>query len=280
MNAPATLATGQWPARLELGLARRGERTRLAHCRHHGPLYVQKPFYPEGDDHPHLYLLHPPGGIVSGDDLSIELTAAPGTGALVTTPGAARVYRARPDRRLQRQVCRLRVEAGAALEWFPLETILFDDAEVSLETHVDLGADSCFIGWEVTSFGLPATGEVLSGGSFRQSYRIEREGRPLFLDRLVIDDRNREALLNGQAGLRGNMVSGLFLAGPVPEAIKEPLPGTEVGLFAASQCGAFLVGRYLGDNAEQARAGFCRWWEVLRPQLLQRDAVAPRIWAT
>jgi len=49
---------------------------------------------------------------------------------------------------------------------------------------------------------------------------------------------------------------------------------------AVSLVGEFYIGRYLGDSAEQARNLFTAWWQVLRPQLLDRVACAPRIWST
>ena len=91
-------SAGRWQAELSLGLAKTARGTVLKTCSHRGPLYVQKAFYPEGRELAHLYLLHPPGGMVSGDDLQINVNMAEGAQALITTPGAGRVYRARPDR--------------------------------------------------------------------------------------------------------------------------------------------------------------------------------------
>ena len=167
----ALSAAQTWPASVELDLRSEAGRTRLARCSHNGPLYVQRPFYPEGREHPHLYLLHPPGGIVSGDCLDIAVDVAANSGALVTTPGATRVYRARDDNPLQRQRCRLRLGKDAILEWFPMETIVFDGAWVELETTVELTRNSCFVGWEVSCFGLPASRQPFRSGRFSQRYR-------------------------------------------------------------------------------------------------------------
>lgn len=63
-----------WNAELALGLTLTQLGTVLKSCRHQGPLYVQKPFYPEGRELAHLYLLHPPGGMVSAIPYRSALT--------------------------------------------------------------------------------------------------------------------------------------------------------------------------------------------------------------
>jgi urease accessory protein len=41
-----------------------------------------------------------------------------------------------------------------------------------------------------------------------------------------------------------------------------------------------LVARYRGDSAPAARAYFALQWNALRPTLVGRAAVSPRIWST
>jgi urease accessory protein len=41
-----------------------------------------------------------------------------------------------------------------------------------------------------------------------------------------------------------------------------------------------LVVRYLGHDAETARRYFEQLWALLRPELIGRAAVPPRIWTT
>ena len=79
-----------WPAALSLQLRADRIGTRITDARHHGPLYVQKPFYPEGPECAHIYVLHPPGGIVSGDTLTIDIELRDSARAVVTSPGACR----------------------------------------------------------------------------------------------------------------------------------------------------------------------------------------------
>ena len=86
----------------------------MAHDRHEGPLRVLQPLYPEGPGICHHVLVHPPGGVVAGDELHISATLQPGAHALVTTPGATRFYRSEGLQALQQT--RLQLAEGARLE--------------------------------------------------------------------------------------------------------------------------------------------------------------------
>src|SRR5687768_10776446 len=89
--------TDTWHAELSLGFAHDGTRTVLAQKRHFGPLVVQRPFYPEGEIC-HAYIVHPPGGIVGGDRLRLNVDVSRKAHAVITTPAATKFYRSLPDR--------------------------------------------------------------------------------------------------------------------------------------------------------------------------------------
>lgn len=289
----------RWYAGLDLRFQESDGRCRLAHSRHRGPLYVQKPFYPEGRDLAHVYLLHPPGGLVSGDQLDIRVEAETGARALVTTTGAGRVYRARGDGLKQCQKVRLRLAAGSSLEWLPLENIVYPGADARLDTVVELVEESRFAGWEITSLGLPACGEGFGASALAQRLEIRRDGLPLFVERLDLNgtldqngplDHGRGAdLLSAAAGLRGFPVTGLLVMGPFAQAPDESVLAECRTLLreTAADClgaitavGEFQVVRCLGRCAFAVRQLLARLWALLRPPLLGRDACPPRIWST
>jgi urease accessory protein len=267
-----------WRARLDLVFEAQRHRTVLARKRQFGPLAVQRAFYPEGASC-HIYLLHPPGGIVGGDRLDIDVQVAAGAHALLTQPGAAKVYRSAGSTAEQRQ--HLQVADGGVLEWLPQELILFPGARLRAETRVRLCGAARFIGWELLSLGRPVIGERFAPGRADLRLTLERDGRPLLLDRLRIDDG---AGLDGPSGLRGLPVSGTLVAAGADmddlaavRAVIEQWPDLIVG---ATRLDDLLVVRALAHRTETVMHCFRAVWRALRPRLLDIEASPPRIWAT
>lgn len=290
MNHPLDLRLmpSTWPASLTLGFEHGQRGTVLKRCTHSGPLYVQKAFYPEGRDLAHAYLLHPPGGMVSGDHLEVNVQAGENTAILMTTPGAGRVYRARADRTAQYLHNQLEVNQGASVEWLPLETIVYPDAQAILNTHLNLQANSRCIAWDVVSLGLPACGQVFGTGSLQQTMQVHLEGRLVLRERMLLDRQSR-GIYAAVAGFQNKPVCGLMIAGPF-----EDPPGDELESALQIQCsrthqddlsastlvGQFVVVRFLGLCSNRARQTFTECWRLLRPALLKRPACEPRIWRT
>ncbi len=84
-----------WQARLDLTFSERAGRSVLSSLDFYGPLRVQNLFYPEkagpsGILPCHCYLLHPPGGLVSGDALSFRVNAGANTQLLPPPPTAGK----------------------------------------------------------------------------------------------------------------------------------------------------------------------------------------------
>ncbi len=270
-------ASSSWRARLELGFRPAAGRTVLFHRRHFGPLVVQRPFYPEGGTC-HVYLVHPPGGIVGGDQLALDVQVQPGAHVLLTTPAATRFYRAGPHpAAVLHQELRVR---DAALEWLPQETIVFDGARAKACTVVHLDGDAQFAGWEVLCLGRPANGETFGQGFVAQDFHLHRNGQPLLLDRLRL--QGDSAALTASWGLAGGQALGTLLLYPatgadLPELRALSAPGVRHALTVVE--GALLC-RALAREAEPIRQLFTQIWLRMRPALLGREAAPPRIWAT
>lgn len=270
-----------WQARLALAFARQGQRTVLTRSDHQGPLLVQRPFYPEADGACHVYVLHPPGGLVGGDELQLEARLAPESQALLTTPAAGKCYRSRGA--IARQVQILQIAEGASLEWLPQETILFSGAQVRSVTRVEISGYARFIGWEILCLGRPAAGEAFTEGGCRQSLEIWRDGVPLYLEQGYYQGGSE--LLHARWGLNGMpVISSLVCVGdgsatvPAIREIAAELMENED--FGVSQLDGILVCRYRGPSTERARLLFRRAWAALRPAVLGKGISPPRIWHT
>jgi urease accessory protein len=269
-----------WSAELTLGFSRREARTILSSRYHRGPLVIQKPLYPEGDEVCHTILIHPPAGVAGGDELEIDLRLEAGAQVLVTTPGAAKWYRSSAPWAHQRNS--LAVAAGACLEWLPQETIVFNGALGGLNTVIKLADDASFLGWEIFCLGRTGSGESFDAGTWQARTAIERNGKPVWLERAQWDGGG--AALNSQAILAGQPVAGTFVAVSSRcdnlslDRCRSLKPLT--GMGAVSQLPQLIVGRYLGRSSEAAKNYFVQLWRILRPAILGRPGDEPRIWRT
>ena len=275
-------------ARLHLGFTDDQGTTRLTDNRHFGPLRVQKALYPEHPSVCHAVIIHPPGGVVGGDRLQIEIDVATQASALLTTPGAAKWYKA--NGHVSQQQVRLRAGAGAALEWLPQETIFFNNAHVMLEHHVEMAADARYIGAEILCFGRTASGESFDHGRIGQHTSIRRGGKLLWWEQGVLDGDG--ASMQSVLALGGYTVSATLIAvgnqtlpaaliGSLREVAKAAQTGTDPSARSGlSQLKSLVVARYLGHSSEAARGWISTCWQLLRPALLDRAASVPRIWHT
>ena len=263
-------ATG-WRAELDLEFIERCGVTVLARRRHIGPLVVQRPFYPEAGVC-HVYLLHPPGGIVGGDSLLCRVAVEAGAHAVLTTPAATKFYRSAGALAEQRHGIRI---AQATCEWLPQETIYFANARARVGTRVDLDAGSRFLGWDIACFGRPASGDLFTQGEVHQSFELWRDGVPQFIDRLQVDGADSR-MMQAPWGLGGHEAISTLLACPATtedlEAVRAataPLATEVAALTGFSLVDGVLVARCLASRGDRVRSVLLRIWEVLRPRVLQ-----------
>ena len=276
-RAPATPGDS-WRARLDLAFEVRGEHTVLARRAHEGPLMVQSPFYPEGPVC-HVYLLHPPGGVAGGDRLHVAGRVHKQAHALLTTPAATKIYRSAGG--LSRIEQELHVATDAALEWLPQRTLAFSGARAHASTRVHLRGSARFLGWEVLCLGRPAASERFERGVIRHDFELWKDGGPLMVERNTLDTAS--PLMHAAWGLSGRCALASLLLHPAEEhllpAARAVLERFGAGEAAATRVDGVLACRVLSEDTERAWELLVRLWRTLRPRLLAREAVAPRIWA-
>ncbi|WP_298449076.1 urease accessory protein UreD [uncultured Marinobacter sp.] len=279
--------TRHWAASLTLGFHAYVEGdasiTRMSTARHYGPLRVQRPFYPEGRDGCcHVYLLHPPGGVVSGDALNIDVTVGANSHTLLTTPAANKLYRADSNGVAWTQHTHLKIADGATLEWLPQETLAFDGSRGEQTLHVDLDGSAKCLGWEILGLGRPASDLPFVNGRLEQRFQLTRNGRPLWLERQCIDPHHPR--YTGKWGQGGATVHATLWAVGLSEPadaismLREQLPSGSH--WAVTFRRNVLLLRYLGKERNQAWELFQQARDILRPRLTGHQAIVPRIWLT
>lgn len=279
-----------WRAHLQLHYTHQAGRC-TARIAHEGPLRVLKSLYPEGPGICHHVVVHPPGGVVGGDELHIHAQLAPGTHAVVTTPGATRFYRSEGATALQRST--LQLQAGARLEWLPLEAIAHRGcvAENQLRLELQPGAEA--MAWDILALGLPASEEAFdspdaAGRTFgRFLQHLELPGQ--WLERGLIRAEDR-LLLHGPLGLAGQPVLatlGFFAGQPLAparrrallDAAREHATGQALAGATSPQPGVVLL-RVLGPKVEPVLAVLKAVRAAWRQQAWALPAPPLRIWAT
>ena len=274
-----------WKARLDLRYWRDGNRT-LAHDTHEGPLRVLQRLYPEGPAICHHVVLHPPGGVVGGDELHLHATLDEGSHALITTPGATRFYRSEGAVALQR--VQLQLAARTRLEWLPMETLAYSGCQARSEVRMELAPDAELIGWDLLALGLPAAGQRFVRGSFTQ--QLELPGCWLERGHVAAQD---DRLLQGPLGWAGCTVLGTawfasgsamsqsrrdeLLAG-ARDAVQGEGPVARAAVTAPQS--RVVVLRVLASGVEPAMALLHRVRAAWRLAAWGLRAEPPRIWRT
>jgi urease accessory protein len=278
-----------WSAQLDLRYSWERGRTVLRH-HHSGPLRVLKSLYPEGDRVCHNVLVHPPSGLVGGDELDIAIHLDPQAHALITTPGATRFYGS--TQKKARQKTRGHVGEHAKLEWLPMEALAYNGSWGVNQVVFELAPSASLIAWDVTQLGLPQAQQPFSEGAFEQHLEIHG----VWLDKAKIDALDHR-LLSSPLGLGGRrcFASLIFAQGQplsqsacesalsgLRELIAQHLKPGQAHLSAGVTLPhpQVLVLRVLSDLVEPSKQLLKSAWALLRKDLWHVTQTPPRIWAS
>ena len=273
-----------WRAELKLDYTLESQRTVARHL-HQGPLRILQSLYPEGDQICHNVLVHPPGGLVGGDTLDIQVTVAEGAHGLVSTPGATRFYKSGGHPALQQVVAHL--ADNAKLEWLPLEAIAYNDCEATNRAIFNLAPSAELITWDVTALGLPSSDTAFTQGHFQQ--HIEIPG--VWLERGNIRGEDTR-WLNSPLGLAGGkcLASLVFASGSAIDsdrttqalqAAREVIESHPLRLQAGITCAhpQVIVLRVMSPLVEPTMDLLKKVWAVWRHTLWALPSTPPRIWS-
>ena len=274
-----------WQAKLRLDYSLERQRT-VARYAHDGPLRILQSLYPEGDAVCHNVLIHPPGGLVGGDTLALDIRVGAGAHGLITTPGATRFYRSLGPSAVQST--QISLSDQARLEWLPLENLCHNDCRAENRLMLDLAPGSEVLGWDITALGLPHAQQAFERGSFLQ--HLEAPGVWLERGEMRATDQR---LMQGPAGLAGQACLGtlFFVTGsPIDRQRRSAALELAQSLLQTHALRAragvtspnerVLVVRVLAPLVEPVGELLRQLWAGWRQVLWQLSCARPRIWAT
>jgi len=267
-----------WIAELNLNFSRSKEKTFLSKRNHIGPLTIQRPFYPEGDIC-HVYLLHPPGGIVGGDSLTVNTNSEEFSKALITMPGATKIYRTSQNK-FSKVNQNITIQKNSVLEWLPMETIIFPGACSNISTKFSLNENAKIAAWEIQCLGRPAIQEKFNMGEINLNFEVWRDEKPIIIDKFQVNESN----LDNIAGLRGYPVLGTFVLSIDDEqmvnTIRDLIPDNDLYVAGVTQMDYLIVIRCLSFKTHLIHEIFKNIWVKTRHLIAGKQASSPRIWST
>ncbi|HEX2892207.1 urease accessory protein UreD [Vineibacter terrae] len=243
-------------------------------------LYQRDPcrvLFPHGEpgDPPQAVFVTMSGGLADGDRLRLQARLHAGAVATATTQAAEKIYRASPAAADCVIDVAASVAAGAALEWLPQETILFDGARLRRRTVVDIAAGGRLLACEMVVLGRIASGERFTSGLLLDAWRVRRDGRLVWADALRLDAAAPVAAGFGDAT---SVAMALYVADDAArhlEAARSALPSDVKA--GATVVNGLLLARFLGAPLP-VRRGLASWLADMRSVCLDLPPRLPRVW--
>jgi len=265
------LARARGAVRLGVAAAPAPVGARLVALRQQGSA---KCFLPRTFGRMEAVILNTAGGLAGGDRFDWRVEVGAGARLSVATQAAERGYRAL-DEEPARVATHLALGPGAALDWLPQETILYDGAALSRRVEVEMAEDARLLAVEPVVIGRRASGETVRSLAHRDQWRVRRGGRLAWADGLRLV--GEMAALGGRAALGGaGALATLLLVAPEAEAmrdgLRERLADLEGAEGGASAWNGMLLARLRARDGLALRRALAPALEYLRGDPL------PRVW--
>ncbi len=244
--------------------------TRLADLYQRDPCRVLFPD-PEPENPPEAVLVTTSGGVADGDTLAVAVEAGPGARAVATTQAAEKVYRAaRPTDHCAIDVA-LSVGEGAALDWLPQETIVFQGARLKRRTTADIATRGSMLACEMVVLGRAAAGERFTSGLLLDAWSVRRNGRLAWTDALRVEGETPVGAGFGDANALATVIGVWEIPAPHFEKARKLLESAESVRAGVTLVNGVMVARLLGE-ATAVRHATKRFLADLRGRQL------PRVW--
>jgi urease accessory protein len=165
-------------------------RTLLAASSQDPPLRVVRAF--SRDDGSSLVHLHNvSGGILGGDQLTLDAKIGAAANVQLTTTGATRIYRPRAIAAAAEQHNKIAVAEDALLEYVPDQIIPYAGVRFLQTSEIHLAHGAALFWWEILAPGREARGEIFEYSRIEMHTDIFAAGRLIAAERVRLEPKAR-----------------------------------------------------------------------------------------
>lgn len=227
---PVALQRARGRAFLSIGLSRGA--SRLVDLSQSGAARIMLPRVT--GSRPEAVFLNTSGGLTSGDHIDFAMRVDDGAALTATTQTAERAYLAPAGP--ARLAVTAHVGPQATLDWLPQESILFQGADLSRATRIDLGPGARCLLVEIVVLGRRAMGEVLTSARLSDRRMVTAQGHHLHVETLNLSPEALACTASPAMLGSAHAFASLALCGSGTEAAAEPLRALPVpeGVTAAA----------------------------------------------
>lgn len=231
------------------------------------PWHLSKPYWDGGVLL--VQVVNATAGVFAGDELSMDVTVAPGASVLLTSPSASRIHTMpRGEATLTQHI---RVDAGAWLEWMPELFIPQRGCRYRQDTRIELAAGSAAYLVETLAPGRVAHGEAFAFERIAWKTRVWRNGRLVLAEHYHLDPADHS--LADVAGTPPRYFANAVIVSPDPmplriwqETMAEP-PDTGVRAGMSQPDPEVVLVRMLADSSDELKRALARLRDLVSTHL-------------
>ena len=190
----------------ELDFEKVGNRTILRRSYAKAPLRLLTP--KNHGDAAWVYSSNYGGGFVDGDQIDLQLQVRSKAKAVLLTQASTKIYRTPQG---ASQTLRAQVESDASLLILPDPLVCFSGSKFLQRQEIDLSDRASLLLVDTVTSGRHASGERWMFDQLRNQIRVNRSGKPIFIESLLLDQKTGSI---GDRMGRFNAVCLVLMFGP------------------------------------------------------------------
>lgn len=256
-------------------------------CEQEPPLRVVHAF-PQAGGSTLLHLHNLSGGVLGGDQLSLDIELAPAARVQLTTTGATRIYRSKSDTLTAQQTSTIRVGAGGLLEYLPDQLIPFAGSRYQQNTRIELGQDAGLFWWETLAPGRLARDECFAYDLLQIETTLLAVGLPIASERFKLEPKHTPLISAARLGHFRYHTSFFICRVGLPalkwhqleqtlaELAQRSTQPDEIVWGVSTLVAHGLLVRAVSKRGYDIAPGLLAFWQEAKRALYAEEAVPPR----